>query len=214
MDRGGRRVAGVGVRQQRHRVALEGAGNRRDDRLRAAFPLVLTTTALGADAELEGIEPVLATQLAEALGLGLRRDVALHRRGIGAQPSRRAAQQRRHWHAFGLSAQVPQRRVDAGDGPADVGARELVLLLGGAVEEIVLILELHAEDVRRDLAVQHGRADVGLVGGELAPAGGAGGVRHAHEPHVGGREGFDACQPHDIPAYCLMIHLARQSVCR
>ncbi len=57
LDRLGRRVAAVGVDEQRDVVA-ERAAHRRDHRLGASGPLVLVVAALLADSDLEGIEAV------------------------------------------------------------------------------------------------------------------------------------------------------------
>ena len=136
LDRARRREAAVGV-DQKMRLGPERLADRRHDRLGPPRPFVDVVPALGADPELEGIEAVLVAQAQEALGLGLGRDVALHRRGVGTQPPGRAAEQLDHRLAVALAAQVPERRVEPGHRALEVGARELVLLLLDPVDQLV-----------------------------------------------------------------------------
>ena len=92
LDRPRQRVAAVGVGEQRHPVP-ERPPHRRHDRLGPPRPLVAVVADLGADPELEGVEPRLVAQPQHPRRLGLGRDVALHRRGVGPQPPRPPAEQ-------------------------------------------------------------------------------------------------------------------------
>ncbi len=65
-----RGIAGIGVHQQRDVLVPEGARDGRHDLFGAPFPFVTAASDLGADAELEGVEPMLAAQAAEPLRLG------------------------------------------------------------------------------------------------------------------------------------------------
>ena len=78
------RETAVGIHHQGH-LRAEGARHGGHDLLGAAGPLVDIASALSAHAELEGIESQTIAQLAQARGLVTRGDVALHRRGVGAQ---------------------------------------------------------------------------------------------------------------------------------
>jgi hypothetical protein len=66
-----RRIAGIGVDQQRDAV-IHGLAHGGDDLLGAAWPFILAATAFGADAELEGVEAELVTQAAQSRSLVLR----------------------------------------------------------------------------------------------------------------------------------------------
>ena len=97
LDRPRRRVAAVGIDQQRRLVA-DRAAHRRHQRLGAARPLVGVVAALGADADLEGAIAVRrraagASRSASSSG----RDVAAHAGGVdreAAAAARRAARRR------------------------------------------------------------------------------------------------------------------------
>ena len=135
--------------------------------------------------------------VADTFGLGVGRDVAPHRRGVGAQRAGRAAEEL----GDGLSglppAQVPDGGVEPGHGAAEVGAWELVLALGDPIEKIVEIGAVLAERPRSDLAVQHLAADVGVIRRHLPPPlrtvlGG-----HPHEADELVAEALDAGDSHN-----------------
>ena len=101
--------------------------------------------------------------------LVLRRDVALHRRGIRPQRPRPAAEQFDHRLAGDTSVQIPERSVEPGERAATVTARVLVLLLLDPVDERLDVGRVATQHPRHDLSVEHGRRDVGVVGGGLPP---------------------------------------------
>ena len=145
---------------------------------------------------LKAPKPCSVAQPCEALGLVLRRDVAAHARGVGRERPRGAARERAHRLPFRRAAQVPERGVDAGQRAADVRAGVLVLGLEDARRpRAARCRPGRAEDVRRDLAVQHLGGDVGVVRRDLAPALGAVVGRHAHEPDPLVGEALDARDP-------------------
>src|SRR5690606_34060546 len=111
--------ATVGISEKIDLVA-ERLADFRDDRLGPPRPFVDIAPDLGTDAKLERVEAELALQAAEALGFGLGRDVALHRRGVGAERHRPAAEQFRHRPARLLAPQVPDRGVDTTHGAAQM----------------------------------------------------------------------------------------------
>ena len=195
LDRPRRRVAAVGVGEQRHPVP-ERAPHRRHDRLGPPRPLVAVVADLGADPELEGVEPLLVAQPQHPRRLGLGRDVALHRRGVGPQPPRPPAEQLDHRLARPPPAQVPDRGVEAAHRPRQIGARKLVLALRHGVEQRVEVVAVLPEHPGRHLPVQHLRRDVGMVGRELAPALRPFRVRHPDEADEGGAEALDRHDPH------------------
>ena len=172
----------------------------RHDRLGAAGPFVDVVAAFGADAELEGIEAVAVAQAQEAGGLVFRRDVALHRGGVGAELAGLAAEQRHDRLALDLAAPVPERGVEAGHGALEVGAGKLVLLLLDAVDERVDGEGIGAEGIGRDLPVEDLGGDVGVVGRELAPTLGAVLGGDADEADEAVAEGLQALDPHRRPA--------------
>src|SRR6185437_6177379 len=104
-------------------------------RLGASGPLVEVVAALRSDPPLEGVEAVAVAQVHQPRGLVRGCDVAPHGRGIGAQPPRRAAEQRHHRLALDPPAQVPQRGIEAGERAAAVAAGKLVLALLDALDE-------------------------------------------------------------------------------
>ena len=184
LDRAGGREAGIGVGEQRD-VGPQRLPDGGNDRLAPARPFVPVAPDLGADPELEGVEALLLAQPPEALGLGLRRDVALHRGGVGAQRPGRAAEKLGDRLAGRLAPEIPDGGVEPAHGAPQVGAGELVLALGDQVEMVVEVVDPDPERPRRHLPVQHQRGDVGIVGRDLAPAGGAGLVGDADEADMG-----------------------------
>jgi hypothetical protein len=101
--------AGVGVDEF---VDLgQGAGEGGDDRFAAARPFVDVIAAFGADAEFGRRKALFAAEAFEAFGLGLGRDVALHRGGVGAQGAGAAAEQFDHRLALLASVQIPKRGI-------------------------------------------------------------------------------------------------------
>ena len=199
LDRPARRKAAVGIDEQRHIVAQRLA-DRRDDLLGPARPLVDVVAIFRGDAELEGVEAEFAPEPLEALGLGRRRDVALHRGGVGAQRPRRAAKQADDRQAGFLAAAIPDSGIEAAERPLHVGAGKFVLALDHLVGQRVDVVELHAKHPGRNLPVQHGGGDVGIVGRDLPDAGGAGVRRYAHEADEFGRKCFDAVDAHRASA--------------
>jgi hypothetical protein len=191
----GGREAGVAVDEQR-RAVPERPPHRWHDRLRPPRPLVNVVAELGADAELEGVEAVGVAQPHEARRLVLWADVALHRGGVGAQLAGRAAEKRTHRLALALALQVPQRRVEPAHRPEQIGAGELQLLLGDAVDDRLDVAVVRAERPRRHLPVHDEGGDVGVVGGHLPPALGAVLRRDAQEGDVARREGLDRLDLH------------------
>ena len=199
LDRALRRITAVGVHQQFHAVA-HGAAHGGHDLLGAARPLVHVVAAFGADPELEGIETELVTQRHQPRRLVRGRDVAFHRRRVGADRPCGATDQLAYTPAFALAAQVPQGGVQATHGPVQVGARELVFTLADAVHQGVDVHAVLAQRPRRHLPVQHLDRDVGVVGRYLAPALRAVFGRDAHETDEFVAEGLDTVDLHGAGA--------------
>lgn len=103
----------------------------------------------------------------EARRLVRRSDVALHRAGIGADKTGRAAQKFGHRFARLLAAQIPDRGINPRHRPAQVRAGKLVLALGDEIEKVVKIGGIPPQNPRRDLTVQHLAGDVGMIGRNL-----------------------------------------------
>ena len=120
---------------------------------------------------LKASNPALVAQPQHPRRLGLGRDVALHRRGVGPQPPRPPAEQ---LAPPACPRAVPRRSQTAVSKPAhrprEIRARKLVLALGHGVEQRVEVVAVLPEHPGRHLPVQHLRRDVGMVGRELAPA--------------------------------------------
>ena len=77
LDGAGDAKGAVGINHLHHPVAQR-PRHGSDDRLGPAGPFIGAAPAFGADAELEGVEPLRVAKPAQAFGLILRRDVALH----------------------------------------------------------------------------------------------------------------------------------------
>jgi hypothetical protein len=195
-DRGLRRIAAVAVDQQVGAIA-ERLADQGHDRLGAAGPLVLVMAAFAADPELEGARSRsgragASSRSASASGVMSR----LHAGGVGAHATGRAAQQLAHALAGPLALQVPQRRVEPGQGAVEVGAGEFVLALRDQRHQRRDIGRIPAERMGRDLAVEHGGGDVGVVVRKLAPALGAVIRDDTDEADERVRIGFEALDLH------------------
>jgi hypothetical protein len=167
------------------------------DRLGTPGPFVDVVSALGPDAPLEGVEPLLIAQPQQALSLGCGRYVTPHRGGVCTQPPRAAAEQLHYRFALELATQVPQRGIEPGDRAAAVAARKLVLALLDAAHQ-----RLDAEGIRTerpgcDLPVEDGGGDVGIVGRGLTPSDRAAVRGEAYEAHELAGEGLEARDLHD-----------------
>ncbi len=81
-----------------------------------------------------------------------------------------------------------------------------MLALLHPVEKVVEVVDPHPERPGRDLAVQHLRGDVGVVGRHLPPAGRAGFVRHADKADEEVCKGLDPGELH-LPA-CVEVRLS------
>ena len=79
-----------------------------------------------------------------------------------------------------------------------------MLLLLDAVEQRVDGKDVGAQRIGRHLPVQHLGADVGIVGGKLAPALGAAVRCHADEADESGAEGLETRDPH-VDGDCLAL---------
>jgi hypothetical protein len=193
-DRAPGRVAAVRVDELRDAVA-QSARDGGHDLLRAARPLIDVAPAFRGHAPFEGIESLLVAQPQETCRFSLGRDVALHRRGVGAQRAGLAAQQLDDGAAFELATQVPHRRVEAGQRAAAITAGEFVLAPFDLVDQRGDVECVGAQRPRRHLAMEHAGRDVGVVRGCLAPADCAvvGGQPHETDEFI--REGFEAGNP-------------------
>ena len=209
LDRLRGRVARVGVDQKRRLVA-ERLAHGGHHRLAAAGPFVLVVAAFLADPELEGPVARLVPEALQARGLVLGRDVPAHAGGVDGEGPRPAAQELADALALKLAAQVPEGGIEAGERPAQVGARELVLALGDQVHKAVDITGVVAERMGRHLAVQHQGRDVGVVGRDLAPAFGARLGPHPHQADELGAEGLEGLDLHGTegPAQNTMTFLS------
>ena len=195
LDRARRRIAGVGVHQERHVVAQRLAHGR-NDRFGPTRPLVPVAADFGADAELEGVEAKVVAQPPEAVGFVLRGDVAPHGRPVGPDATGAAADEGADGLALAPALQIPQRGVETAHRAPQVGAGELVLAVAHDVEKISQIGHVAAQRMGRDLPVHDLRRDVGAVGSDLAPSLGAVLRRDPDEADEGVREGFDGRQFH------------------
>ena len=162
-DRFPRRVATVAVNQKRHIIA-QSRTHRRHHGFGSARPLILVMTAFHPDTELEGIISMRLTQTHEAGGLILGRDVAPHAGCIHAKRTRRAAEKLADTLSFQLSPHIPERRVQTAQRPAEIGAGELVLQLRDSRDQALDVRGILPQRMRRHLAVQHHRRDIGVVG--------------------------------------------------
>ena len=137
-------------------------------------------------------------QPAQPVGLLPWGDIALHRRGVGTNLTRRSAQQLTNRLAFQLAAKIPKRGIQAANGAAQIGSGELVLALGDHVDQIVDVERVLAQRIGRDLAVQNLRRDVGVVGRDLPPALAAliGADPNEADKLIG--EGFDTGDFHNV----------------
>ena len=187
-----RRKAAVGVHQE-IRLAAQRPADLGHDLLGATRPLVQIVAAFAADAELEGVIAAFVAQAHEPLRLVPRGDVAPHAGSVDPNRTRRTAEQLADALALQLAAQVPQGGIETAHGPAQVGARELVLRLRDPVHEPVDIERVGSEGVRRDLAVQHQRGDIGMVGRGLPPAVRAAVRTHPHHANETDWHGFRCC---------------------
>jgi hypothetical protein len=192
-----RRIAGIGVDQQRDAV-IHGLAHGGDDLLGAAWPFILAATAFGADAELEGVEAELVTQAAQPRSLVLRGDVAFHGGAIGADGAGCAADQLADRLALDPATQVPERRVEAAERALEVGAGELVLLLGDQIHQVIDVDRRLAKRVGRHLPVHDLCRDVGVIGRDLAPADVAGVGRDLDEADELVGEGFNVTDFHVV----------------
>ena len=195
LDRPGRCVAAVGVDEEAG-VVTDGGAHGRHHRVRPSRPLVLVVAALPADPDLECREAGSLAELRQAPGLVVGPDVAAHARGVGVDRAHRMPEELAHALPLDPAPHVPQRRVDAGERPAHIRARELVLGVEDAGGESARVERVHAHHVRRDLAVQHLGRDVGVVGRDLAPALGAVVRPHPNERHPLVAEGLDPVDAH------------------
>jgi hypothetical protein len=128
------RVTAIGIGQQGH-VVPQGLAHGGDDLLGAPWPFVLVMADFGADPELESVEAEFIPQPQKPRGLVLRRDAALHGRGVGTNGTRLAADQFAHASAFQLAAQIPQRRIEAGHGAHEIGAGKFVFAFRDPVHQ-------------------------------------------------------------------------------
>jgi hypothetical protein len=205
LDGAGRGETAVGVDEQCRAIA-ESPADRRHDLLGAARPFVDVMAVFGSDAELEGVEAELALQALHPLGLGGRRDVAPHRRGIGAQWSRRPAEQADDRQAGLLAAAIPDRGIEAAERALHIGAGKLVFALDNLVGQRVDVVELDVEHPGGDLAMQHGRGDIGIVGRDLADARCAVIGGDAHEANELRRKRLYAFDSHSEPSASRQLH--------
>ena len=118
-DRLRRRVAAVRIDQE-PRIGADRGPHSRNDSLCPAGPLVLVVPALPPDADLERGEAVAVSQLGETPRLVSRRDVAAHARRVRVDRAGGRSQELAHSHALQAAAQVPERRIDPGQRPADI----------------------------------------------------------------------------------------------
>ena len=157
------RKTGIRIHQLVDPVAQR-AGHDGDDLFRAPRPLVDVFAALCPDAPLGCREALLCTKARQAFRLVFWGNVALHRTGIGADPPRRTAQKAGHRLACAPAGHVPQRRIQPCKRPRAVTAWIFVLAAFNQVDKSADIRRISAQSPGRDLAVEHLRGDVGIVG--------------------------------------------------
>ena len=127
----------------------------------------------------------------EAFGFILRRDIALHGGSVGPESAGCSTEQRRHRLTLHLATQIEERRVEPGHGPAQIGTGVFVFSLADQVQRIGEIQRLGAKGMAGNLAVKNLAGDVGVVGGNLAPALRAGFRRRPYEAHEFIAESFE-----------------------
>src|ERR1700694_5930095 len=168
LDRLLRRVTAVGIDHENGAISKR-LTHGRDDRLRAARPLVLIMPALLADPKLEGGEAEIVPKARQPVRFLAWADVAPHARCIGGIWAWGAAKQLTDTLAGALPAQVPQRGVQPGQRAIKVRAGKLVLTLRDQRHQAFDSVGLLAQGVRCDLAMKDKRGDVRLIWRHLAP---------------------------------------------
>ncbi|OPZ16592.1 MAG: hypothetical protein BWZ10_01395 [candidate division BRC1 bacterium ADurb.BinA364] len=195
LDRPLGRIAAVAVDVHRDVVA-DGFAHGGHERLGSSRPGVLVVAAGRAGADFERPVAVGILQPLEPFRLVLGRDVAAHARTVGRNRPRLGAEQLADQFSFALAAQVPKRRIDAGQGAADIGPGELVVGVDDAFRQSVQIGIVGLERDRRHLAMQHQGRDVGVEVGRLAPSLHAVLARDPNEGKLPVRECLDAFDFH------------------
>jgi hypothetical protein len=133
----------------------------------------------------------------EPLSLGLGTDVAAHAGGVHRHVGAvRAAEELVRRLPGHFPEQVPDRGVDAAQGPVQEGAGELVVRTQCLGHEGLTVPGVLAEEERRDHLVQHLHGDAGAVRGGLPDALGAVVGADAHGCHLAQQQGFDRLDLH------------------
>ena len=118
-DRLRRRVAAVRIDQE-PRIGADRGPHGRNDSLGTAGPLVLVVPALAPDADLERGEAVPVSQLGETPRLVSRLDVAAHARRVRVDRAGGRSEKLAHADALQAAPQIPERRIDPGQRPAEI----------------------------------------------------------------------------------------------
>ena len=186
-----RRIAGIGVHQQRAFISAKFGMHARHDVFAAPRPFVGVVPAFRGDAKFKRVKTELAAEFRKPRDFGFAVNVAFHGGRVGAHFSRRAAEQCAYRLAGAPAAQIPQRGVQSAERAVQVRAGELVLKFGNAFGEFFNCVRVGAERVRRDLPVHNLRGDVGVVGRGLPPSVRAVGRGRLHHADKFGGEGFN-----------------------
>jgi len=127
-----------------------GLANRRNDGFATPRRRVTVAATRGAEPDLERAIAELVAKPGEPRGLVGGADVTTHARPVGGQRPDGSAEQHGHGLVRDLSVQVPERGVDAGQGPTEKRPGELQLRVDHRIVDGVDVADVPTDDETGD----------------------------------------------------------------